>query len=165
MKRYLAGSAVVAALVAIGAGTSAASTFDPVSQSGFISRGDVIAAGGKNAIIPNPVVTYAQTTRSRLTCTWSDSTQLSTTLTSTLVRNFVADTRYAPGSRTITGYFVSKDNEFNSEIDPAVVDEEAICWSLRGLADEGPNVQTGVEQLSTSSTLTFTSQGHEYTVG
>lgn len=165
MKRYLASAAVVGCLLAIAAGTSAAANFDPSSESGFVSRGDVISAGGKAALIPNPVITYSLTLRSRLTCTWPDSTQLSTTLTSTLFRNFLADTRYAANG-TITGYFLSKSNEFNSEIDPPFFNESAICWSLRGLTDDGTPVQMDVEQLSTSSALTFfTGPGNGFTVG
>jgi hypothetical protein len=165
MKPYLVGAAVLGCLFAIGVGTSAAANFDPATESGFISRGDVIAAGGKSALITNPVVTYSLTTRSRLTCTWPDSTQLSTTLTSVLFRNFLPDTRYA-GNGTITGYVLSKDNEFNSEIDPPFFNEEAICWSLLSLPDQGPSVQMSVEQLSTSSALTFfTGPGVGFTVG
>jgi hypothetical protein len=155
MRRYLAGAAVVGCLLAIGAGTTAAANFDPASESGFISRGDVIAAGGKSALVPNPVVTYTLTVRNQLTCTWPDSTTRSTTLTSFLFRNFRPDVRYAPGSGTITGYFLSKDNEFNSDIEPPFFNEEAICWSLLNLPDEGPNVQMSVEELPSSSSLTF----------
>jgi|SRR5437763_5022395 len=164
MKRYLAGAAVVCCLLAIGAGTSAAATFDPSSQSGFISRGDVISAGGKSALVPNPVVTYSLTMRSRLTCTWPDSTQLSTTLISVLFRNFRPDTRYA-GNGTITGYFLSQDNEFDSEIDPPFFNESAICWSLRGVTDNGTPIQMTVEQLSTSSALTFFTGQSSFTLG
>src|SRR5690348_15959845 len=107
MKRYLAGAAVVGCLLAIGVATTTAATFDPSSQSGFISRGDVISAGGKGALIANPIVTYTLTVRTQLTCTWPNSTQRSTTLTSFLFRNYQAVTRYA-GNGTITGYFLSK---------------------------------------------------------
>jgi hypothetical protein len=154
MKRYVAGAAVVGCLLAIGAGTSTAATFDPVSQSGFISRGDVISAGGKSALVPNPVVTYTLTVRSLLTCTWPDSTQRSTTLTSFLFRDFVADTRYS-GNGTITGYFLSQANEFDSQIDPPFFNESAICWSLLGTADNGTPVQTDVTPLGSTSKLTF----------
>src|SRR5690242_13907571 len=125
MKRYLVGAAVVGCLVAIGAGTLSAANFDPSSQSGFISRGDVISAGGKGALIANPVVTYSLAIRNRLTCTWADSTQRSTTLTQTLFRNYQADTRYAANG-TITGYFLTKDNEFNSDIEPPFLNYEAV---------------------------------------
>jgi hypothetical protein len=165
MKRYLAGAAVAACLllVAIGAGKSTAANFDPASQSGFISRGDVIAAGGKGALIANPVVTYTLTMRSQLTCTWPDSTQRSTTLTSYLFRNFRADTRYA-GNGTITGYFLSQSNEFDSDIEPPFFNEEAICWSLLGLPDGGP-VQMSDAVLPSSSSLTFFGPNGPFTVG
>jgi hypothetical protein len=163
MKRYLVGAAAAGCLLAIAAGTSAAANFDPVSQSGFISRGDVIAAGGKGALIPNPVVTYTLTVRNALTCTWPNSTQRSTTLTSFLFRNFRADTRYA-GNGTITGYFLSQSNEFDSDIEPPFFNEEAICWSLLGLPDSGP-VQTSEEPLPSSSSLTFFGPNGPFTVG
>jgi hypothetical protein len=155
MKRYLMGAtAVLGCLLAIGARTSTAANFDPSSESGFISRGDVISAGGKSALIPNPVVTYTLTMQNRLTCTWPDSTQRSTTLTSFLFRNYVADTRYS-GNGTITGYFLSRDNEFNSDIEPPFFNEDAICWSLLGIADNGTPVQTDMTPLGSTSKLTF----------
>jgi hypothetical protein len=154
MKRYLAGAAVVGCLLTIGVATSTAANFDPSSQSGFISRGDVISAGGKGALIANPVVTYTLTMRSQLTCTWPNSTQRSTTLTSFLFRNYLADTRYA-GNGTVTGYFLTKANEFNSDIEPAFFNETAICWSLLGVADNGTPVQTDMIPLGASSKLTF----------
>ena len=154
MKRYLAGAAVAACLFAIWAGTSSAANYDPSSQGGFISRGDVISAGGKGALIANPFVTYTQTSRDLLTCTWPNSTQRSTTLTSFLFRNYQADTRYS-GNGTITGYFLSQANEFNSDIEPRFVNETAICWSLLGVADNGTPVETDMTPLGTSSELTF----------
>ena len=52
MKRWLAGAVVAASLFAIGAGAAGAkASFDIASQSGFISRGDVISAGGKGALV------------------------------------------------------------------------------------------------------------------
>lgn len=156
MKRYSTSVAIVGCVLAfaVATGTARAAGYDPVSQSGFINRGEVIAAGGKAALIPNPIVAYTLTMRSRLTCTWPDSTQLSTTLVSTLNRDYLADTRFA-GNGTITGYFLSPSNEFNSEIDPPFFDDTAICWSLRGVPDDGTPVQTDVEQLSSSAELTF----------
>jgi hypothetical protein len=166
MKRYLAGAAALGCLFAIGAATATAANFDPTSESGFISRGDVIAAGGKGALISNPVVTYSLTMRSRLTCTWPDGTQFSTILTSVLFRNFNAAARYAPGSENITGYSVSKDNEFNSEIDPPFFNDQAICGTLHSLPADGTPVLADVEQISTSSALTFfTAPGQGFTVG
>jgi hypothetical protein len=154
MKRYLAAAAAVGCILAIGAGTSAAATYDPSTQSGFISRGDVISAGGKAALIPNPVVVFRLSVRTRLTCTWTDSAQRSTTLTSSLFRDYRADTRYA-GNGTITGYFLSEDNEFFSEIVPGALDENAICWSLRGIADNGTTVHAEETPLGTTSELMF----------
>jgi hypothetical protein len=164
MKRYLAGAAVVGCLLAIGAGTSTAATFDPSSQTGFISRGDVISAGGKGALIANPVVVYRLTVRSQLTCTWPDSTQRSTTLTSFLFRDFRADTRYS-GNGTITGYFLSPDNEFDSAIEPPFFNESAICWSLRNLTDNGTPVETEMTPLGSTSELTFVGPSGSFDLG
>src|SRR5262249_49687738 len=155
MKRYLAAAAVVACLLATWAGTAGATvSYDVNSQSGFIGRGDVIAAGGKGALIANPVVRFTLEIRTHLTCTWPDSTQRSTTMESTLLILYRADTRYA-GNSTITGYLLSRSNEFDTEIIPPFVDETATCWSLLGVADNGTPVQTDTTPLGTTSELTF----------
>jgi hypothetical protein len=155
MKRYLAGVAAAGCLLAIWAGTAGATvSYDVNSQSGFIGRGDVIAAGGKDALIPNPVVRFTLEISTRLTCTWPNSTQRSTTMESTLLILYRADTRYAANG-TITGYFLSRSNEFDAEIIPPFVDETATCWSLLGVADNGTPVETDTTPLGTTSELTF----------
>jgi hypothetical protein len=158
MKRYLASAAVAGCLFAICAGTAGAkangAAFDVSSQSGFISRGDVIAAGGKDALVASPVVRFTMETRMRLTCTWPDNTQRTTTMESTLLLLYRADTRVAENG-TITGYFLSKSNQFDAEIIPPFTDETATCWSLLGVADNGTPVQTDETPLGTSSELTF----------
>lgn len=155
MKRFLAGAAVAGCLFAIGAGTAGAkASYDIASQSGFISRGDVIAAGGKGALIPNPVVEFTMTIHTRLTCTWPDSTQRSTTMDSTLTILYRAETRFA-GNGTITGYFLSRADEFDSEIEPPFDESTEICWSLRGIADDGTPIQKDTTPLGTTTELTF----------
>jgi hypothetical protein len=155
MKRYLAGAAVVGCLFAIGAGTALAkASYDISSQSGFISRGDVIAAGGKGALIANPVITFTQNTWYRLTCTWPDSTQLSTTTQSSLFIQYQPETRYA-GNGTITGYFLSRDDEVASQMSPPFDTSRQTCLALRGLPDNGTPIQTDATPLRTTSRLTF----------
>lgn len=155
MKRYLAGAAVAGCLFAIVAGTAAARpSFDIASQSGFISRGDVISAGGTDALIASPVVRFTLETRTRLTCTWPDSTTRSTTMESTLLLLYHADARVAANG-IITGYFISKANQFDAEIIPPFTDDTATCWSLLGVADNGTTVHTDMTLLGTTSELTF----------
>ena len=164
MKRYLAGAAAVGCLLAFSAGTAGATvSYDVNSQSGFIGRGDVIAAGGKGALIANPVVAFTMTRRTRLTCTWQDSTQLTTTLTETLLRLYNADTRYA-GNGTVTGYFLSQSNEFDSEITPPFLDVQYICSSLRGVDEDTP-VTADTAPLSTSTALTFFGPSGSFSLG
>lgn len=154
MKRYLAGAALAGCLLALGAGTSTAAGFDPSSQTGYISRGDVISAGGKGALIANPVISYTFTVRARLTCTWQDSTQLSAPMTTTVLRLYHAETRVS-GNGTITGYFISPGDLFESQITPPGFDAQEMCWAIRGVTDDGSTVDTDVTQLSTASALTF----------
>lgn len=155
MKRYLAGAAVAGCLFAVGAGTAGANaSYDIASQSGFISRGDVIAAGGKDALVANPVVRFTLETHMRLTCTWPDSTQRSTTMESTLLLLYRAETRYA-GNGTITGYFLSRADEFDAEIIPPFVDTTATCWALLGTPNNGTPVEADTTPLGTTSELTF----------
>lgn len=155
MKRYLAGAALVGCLFAIGAGTALArASYDISSQSGFISRGDVISAGGKGALIPNPVITFTQQTWFRLTCTWPDSTQMSTTTQSSLFIQYQAETRYA-GNGTITGYFVSPDNVIDAQMSPPFDTSRQTCLALRGLQDDGTPIQTDATPLRSTSELTF----------
>jgi hypothetical protein len=155
MKRWLASAVAVGCLFAYAAGTGAAASFDVSSQSGFISRGDVISAGGKGALVANPVVRFTMETQMRLTCTWPDSTQRTTTLETTLLLLYHAETRYAPGNMTITGYVLAKSDEFDAEIIPPFQDPTATCWSLLGRADNGTPVQTDMTPLGTTSELTF----------
>lgn len=156
MKRYLAGAAVAGCILAVWTGTAAATaSFDINSQSGFIGRGDVIAAAGKDALIANPVVRFLKTTSTRLVCTWPDSTQRTTTISQTLVIVYNAETRYAPGSGIITGYVFGRSDEIISSIDPPFLDPTAACWSALGIAPNGATVQIDAQPLPSTSTLTF----------
>jgi hypothetical protein len=168
MKRYLAGVAVAGCLFAVAAGTAAAAAkanYDIASQSGFISRGDVIAAGGKDALVANPIVRFLLETRTRLTCTWPDSSQASTTTETTLLILYRAETRTAPGNGTITGYSFSRNDVVDSEIFPPFDDPTATCWALRGVADDGTPVQVDVTPLGTTSELTFFGPSGAFDVG
>ena len=164
MKRYLAGAAVAGCLFAFGAGTAGAkASYDLASQSGFISRGDVIAAGGKDALVPDPTVTFTRTFRMGLTCTWPDSTRRSTTLSSTVFIQSVAETRYA-GNGNITGYLLSRNDVVFSDITP-FPDATATCWSLLGLVSNGTPVQTDMTPLGTTSELSFVGPSGPFDLG
>src|SRR5262249_1071645 len=106
------------------------------------------------ALIANPVVRFTLEIRTHLTCTWPDSTQRSTTMESTLLILYRADARYA-GNGTITGYLLSRSNEFDTEIIPPFVDAAAACRRLPGVADNGPPVQRDPPPLGATSGLTF----------
>jgi hypothetical protein len=155
MKRYLAGAAVAACLLAIGTGTSAAASFDPSTQTGFISRGEIISAGGKGAVIADPVVSYTFSSHSRITCTFADSTRLQTSLTVTTFSLYRAETRFA-GNGTITGYFISPHDLFDGDTTPhSPPDLTTLCWEARGVASDGTAVTTDIEALPSTSALTF----------
>jgi hypothetical protein len=132
----------------------AAASYDPSSNTGFISRGDVIANGGRSALIGDPVVAFESTTDYTLTCTWPDQAQRSLNLERSFYVLHRARTRYAPGSGAITGYSLSSDTIFDSGSSPPVPDV-VICWALLGRADDGTPVDLQYQNLSRVDTLTF----------
>jgi hypothetical protein len=144
---------VLLALSATSAADAAAS-YDPSSNTGFISRGDVIANAGKAALIPDPVVAFESTTDYTLTCTWPDQEQRSLNLERSSFALHRAQTRYAPGSGAITGYSLSQDTIFDGGSSPPVPDV-VICWSLLGRADDGTAVDLHYQNVSSVATLTF----------
>jgi hypothetical protein len=132
----------------------AAVSYDPSSNTGFISRGDVIANAGKNALIGDPVVAFTSTTDYTLTCTWPDQTQRSLNLERSFYVLHRARTRYAPGSGAITGYSLSSETVFDGGFSPPFPDI-VICWALLGKSDDGTPVDLQVRNLSRVDTLTF----------
>jgi hypothetical protein len=153
--RRLAIATCTGLLALVGAGAASATVrYDPSTQSGFIGRGDVIAAAGKNALVPDPVVLYTSSTQYTLTCTWPDQTQRRVTIQRTNFVLFHAVTRYAPGSGTITGYSLAHDNIFDGGISPPFPDS-VICWSLLGRSDDGTAVDLQYDNPSVVEALTY----------
>jgi hypothetical protein len=99
--------ALVAGLVAAG-NAAATATYDPSTYSWFIGRGDVIAAGGKAALVPYADVNWSVAGNWTQRCTWADGYQESFTNTFYSVRSYYAQARYAPGNGNITGYTTGK---------------------------------------------------------
>src|SRR5438876_3923383 len=67
---------MTAVALATAAGAGATVSFSPQTRTGFIGRGDVIAAAGKDALVANPMVAYNVTQTFTETCTWSDGTSV-----------------------------------------------------------------------------------------
>jgi hypothetical protein len=133
---------------------SAAASYDPSTNTGFISRGDVIANAGRDALIADPVVAFESTTDYTLTCTWPDQEQRSLNLERSFFVLHRAQTRYAPGSGTITGYSLSRDTIFDGGSSPPAPDI-TICWALLGRVDDGTAVDLQYQNVSRVDTLTF----------
>jgi hypothetical protein len=107
----IAAASTVIVLAAVG--TAAATT---TSSSLFISRGDVIAFVGKDALVPNPVITHATSWNQSWTCTYADASSVTT---SAVVHDAVLYNgvpRFAPGNGAITGY--SLGAPFTAFFDP-----------------------------------------------
>jgi hypothetical protein len=154
MKR-LAIATCTGLLALVGAGAASATVkYDPSTHSGFISRGDVVAAVGKDALVTDPFVLYASSTQYTLTCTWPDQTQRQATIERTTFVLFQAATRYAPGSGMITGYSLTPGNIIDGGASPPAPDS-AICWSLLGQADNGTAVDLRYENTSVVEALTY----------
>jgi hypothetical protein len=149
----LAGCTALLALIAASA-ASATVTYDPATQTGFIGRGDVIAAAGKGALIADPVVLFTTTAHYTLTCTWPDQVQRTATLERSTFVLFRAKTRYAGGSGTITGYSFTASNIFDGGASPPVPDQ-AICWALLGRADDGSAVDLQYQDASLVDAFTY----------
>jgi hypothetical protein len=155
MKRGLTTAACTALLALVAAGTaSAAVSYDPAAQTGFISRGEVIAAAGKGALIVDPMVLFTSTTRYTLTCNWPDQTQRQVALERTAFVLFRATTRYAGGTDQITGYSLAPGNIVDGGAAPPVPDA-TICWSLLGTADDGTPVVVQQLGLTQADSLVF----------
>jgi hypothetical protein len=154
MKRRLAIAIAAAAASLVAAGTASATpTYDPSSQTGFISRGDVIAGGGKSALVPDPVIAFTSDTSYTLTCTWADSSQVSIPIVRSFYVLFRAEARYAANGK-ITGYAFSRADIFDGGEVPPLPDD-LICSTLRPDETTAPTVSTGA--VATSSSLTFNS--------
>jgi hypothetical protein len=159
MLRWLTTTVSVGLIALAAAGVAmAAVTYDPSTQTGFIGRGDVIAAAGKAGLIADPVVTFASTTHYTLTCTWPDQTQVRANLERTFFVVYRAQTRFAHGNETITGYSLSRDAIIDGGLVPPVPDE-FICWGLLGRSDDGTPVDLQYQDVTNVQTLTYFAPG------
>jgi hypothetical protein len=120
MKRLRRVLLVVLGVMAF-AGTAASaatadSWFNPDNLTGFIARGDVINYVGKDGLVmptplafpPTPFVIFDGIRDVTVTCTYSDGSTVTVTKTHQLIENaeMAPTARVAPGSGTITGYFL-----------------------------------------------------------
>jgi hypothetical protein len=162
MMRYLVATATAVCVAFVLAGTAAATvTFSPSTLSGFIGRGDVIAGGGMTALVANPLLGYTSETQTQLTCAWPDGTTRSLTIPIEFFVLFQAETRYAPGNDTITGYTFSRQDIIDAEISPPV-DPSGACMSLSGIPAGTPTVSSTV--VSTTSALTYFAPGGSFSL-
>jgi hypothetical protein len=137
------------------AGTARASaSFNTDTRSGFVSRGDVIAAGGKDALVANPFVVYNAIHPFTETCTWPNGTSVQASGHSFLFLLYQAETMYAPGSGTITGYTFSLHDLIDGETDP-VDPTRAACFAARGLHDDGSAITQALQWGPVVRTLTL----------
>jgi hypothetical protein len=147
----LVGMTAVALASATGAG--AAASFNPQARTGFISRGDVVAAAGVGALVANPMVAYETTQTFTETCTWTNGTSVQASGSHFLFLLFQAETRYAPGSHTITGYAISPADIVDGETNPT--SDRDLCWAARGLPDDGSTITQTYSYGPKITTLTF----------
>jgi len=155
MRRWLTTTVSVGLVSLVTASVAAATvTYDPATQTGFIGRGDVIAAAGKTGLIADPFVTFTSTTRYTLTCTWPDQTQRQVSLARQFYAVYRAKTRYSPGKDTITGYSLAPDAIVDGGNVPPFPDA-FICWALLGRSDDGTPVDLQYQDVSLVETLTY----------
>lgn len=147
----LAGTTAVALATATGAG--AAASFNPQARTGFISRGDVMAAAGRGALVANPMVAYQTTQAFTETCTWGNGISVQASGSHFLFLLFQAETHYAGGSHNIIGYSISPADIVDGETNPT--DDRALCWAARGLPDDGSAITQTYSLGPQVKTLTF----------
>jgi len=151
----LVGMTAVALATATGAG--AAASFNLQTRTGFISRGDVVSAGGANALVANPLVAYDTTQAFTETCTWTNGVSVQASGTHFLFLLFQAEARYAPGSQTITDYTISPADILDGETNPT--SDRSLCFAVRGIADDGSSVTQTYSFGPRVTTLTFSGGG------
>jgi hypothetical protein len=144
---------MTAVVLATAAGAGAAASFNPQTWTGFISRGDVMAAGGAGALVADPLIAYQTTQTFTETCTWTNGTSVQASGSHFVFLLFQAETRYAPGSQTITGYAISPADIVDGETNPT--DDRDLCFAARGVPDDGSAVTQTYSFGPTVTTLTF----------
>jgi hypothetical protein len=135
----IAAASVTVLALAIAAGAEAKASFSVQTRTGFISRGDVLSAGGKGALVADPLVAYQSTQSFTETCTWVNGTSVQASGSQFLFLLFQAETRYAPGSHKIIGYAISPSDIVDGQTNEAGEDR-ALCWEARGLPDDGSQI-------------------------
>ncbi len=136
MRRWLMLIAGVATLAAATAGAASATvTYDPLTDHGFIGRGDVIAYAGKAALVAAPLVSFTRQWDVTVSCEWQDGTrqQATTTLSYFILQEAVP--RYAPGKDIITGYALVR--LIVDGVVPLPGWEVGACYAATGGADHG----------------------------
>jgi hypothetical protein len=103
MRIVIVGATLVAAVQLLTAGANAGVSYDPVTNEGFIGRGDVIALVGKSALRPSPAVLARFRMNWVLDCTYADGSSQRVEASSDGIVLMVAETRRAVNG-TITGY-------------------------------------------------------------
>jgi hypothetical protein len=146
--------AVAAVILATATGAGAAASFNPQARTGFISRGDVMAAGGAGALVADPLIAYQTTQTFTETCTWTNGTSVQASGSHFLFLLFQAETRYAAGSHKITGYAISPADIVDGQTNDAGEDR-ALCWAARGLSDDGSTITQTYSFGPKVTTLTF----------
>jgi hypothetical protein len=150
----IAAAAVAAVALTTAAGASAMASFNVQTRTGFISRGDVVAAAGKGALQANPMISYLSTRSFVETCTFSDGTSVQANGSDFIFLLFQAETRSAPGTGTIIGYRISPADIVDGETsEPG--EDRALCWAARGLPDDGSQITQTFDFGPTLSTLTY----------
>jgi hypothetical protein len=149
---------LIAALLATATGARAAATFNLQTRTGFISRGDVMAAAGARALVADPLVAYNISQAFTETCTFTDGFSVQASGSHFLFLLFQAETRYAPGSRTITGYTISPNDIIDGDTNQADEDRD-LCWHARGIPDDGSPVTQTYTFGPQIQSLTFSGPG------
>jgi hypothetical protein len=145
------GIATVALATAASAG--AAASFNPRTRTGFISRGEVMSAGGAGALVANPMVAYRTTQAFTEKCTWANGTSVEARGTHVLFLLFQAETRYAHGKQRITGYSISPADLVDGETNPT--DDRSLCFAARGIPDDGSAITQKYSFRPQVKTLTY----------
>jgi hypothetical protein len=148
------GLTAVAVVLATATGAGAAASFNPQARTGFISRGDVMAAGGAGALVADPLIAYQTTQTFTETCTWTNGTSVQASGSHFLFLLFQAETRYAAGSQTITGYRISPADIIDGQTSDAGEDR-ALCFAARGMPDDGSAITQTFSFGRLVETLTF----------
>lgn len=154
----IASLGMIAVLLATATGAGASASFNPQTRTGFISRGDVVAAAGTSALVADPIVAYNFSQAFTETCTFTDGFSLQVSGTHFLFLLFQAVTRYAPGSRTIIGYTISPADIIDGDTNQPDEDRD-LCWQARGIPDDGSPISQTYTFGPQMKSLTFSGPG------